>query len=632
MSSNKMTNQKKINIICAIDFGTSRTGASWMLSVDNVSRNQIGSTDLFKVQLDSQVTNFKTKTTVLFKKKPNNNNYYSNNGEEWKPIFFGKEAENKYLKIQKKEPNFEDNYQLFKNFKMKLYNNDKINPKIKSKTGKEWEFIKVLSGVFQFIYKKFEESCEKHNSTLHYRIDSIQWVLTVPAIWEEKAKVIMRRAFYDAGLIKTQDSGNLLFCYEPEVAALDFLHDQRNQINDFHNKKLLVIDAGGGTIDITLIKPKIKMNEIKEFEILMVPKGGDFGSTYIDQQFLKFFQNFLDLNDDQFDQFQNQCIRGFLVLLDRWEDIKTGIQISEMTKKDIQLIEIPKIIFKYLKKTFGIKDFERLTEKYNKKNKKSGLSKIEWDDDDDCLCIYGDRIKSFFEKPIKKLSLYLKQLRQQTDIFKKTQMVIFTGGLSNSNYFRKSIKNLLGKKSYQYFLSPYPDKSIIIGAVLYGFDPDIVTIRRSHFTYGVKTMPIFNPQIHDQNRKIVIRKINNQEIEHCKNVFNPYIFTEDKIQLSTPIIKRFRTVRNSNEFKLEILRSTIAKWHPNQKSYYLDSPGVKLIGSLTIIFPQDNVPLNEKKVEVSFYFATTEIKIFMKYLPNPEIQKQLTLNYFENNL
>ncbi|KAJ3433933.1 alpha kinase/elongation factor 2 kinase [Anaeramoeba flamelloides] len=185
---NYSNNNKKI--ICAIDFGTSRTGAAWMISIDNISRNQI----------------------------------------------------------------------------------------IQSYSGEEWSFTQVLSGVFKFIYQKFVESVEHSKINRRINKETVQCVLTVPVIWEDKSKEIMRRAFHQAGLISSKNSPNLLFCYEPEVAALDFFQDQRNQLNQFNNKILLVVDAGGGTIDITLMKPTIVKNEIKEFEILMIPKGGDFGS------------------------------------------------------------------------------------------------------------------------------------------------------------------------------------------------------------------------------------------------------------------------------------------------------------------------------------------------------------------
>ncbi|KAJ6254267.1 alpha kinase/elongation factor 2 kinase [Anaeramoeba flamelloides] len=456
-------------------------------------------------------------------------------------------------------------------------------------------------------------------------LNSIQWVLTVPAIWENQAKEIMRRAFHQAGLISSKNSLNLIFCYEPEAAAIDYFYDHTNK-TDFNNKNVLVVDAGGGTIDITLMKPTIVNNKIEEFEVLMIPKGGDFGSIYIDQEFQKFFQSFLNLNDNQFKELKNTCPKGFLKLLNQWSQIKMGIQIQEMTENDSHVIEIPRIMVKYLSKKLQIKDFEALNDQFNQRNRNSGLSEIEWDDDEGCLIIYGDRVKSFFKKPIQRLRNYLNNLKQTSEIFKQTQIVFFTGGFSNNDYFRKSVQKQLGNH-YQYILSPYPDKSILIGAVRFGFDPNIVSIRRSQFTYGIMHCPIFNEQIHEQNRKIIIKNGNNQEIEHCQNVFQPYIFKEDLIKLSDPKKAIFTPIKkNAKEMKINILR-TNKKWDPKKKSIYLDSQDVQIMGAVTIPIPESNLALNEQKLEISFHFATTEIKIFMKYLPDPTIKKQLTLNY-----
>ncbi|KAJ6244632.1 hsp70 family protein [Anaeramoeba flamelloides] len=509
---------------------------------------------------------------------------------------------------------------------MKLYQNNSLNPKIRSYSGEEWEFIKVLSGLFRFIYQKFVESVNIFNSKFQLDKDKIDWVLTVPAIWEDQAKEIMRIAFHQAGLISSKDSLNLIFCYEPEVAALDFFQDQRNNLDKLNNETLLVVDAGGGTIDITLMKATIKNNKIKEFEVLMVPKGGDFGSIYIDQEFIKFFQSFLNLNDNQFNQFKNECSRGFLKLLNMWEGIKIGTQIKNLTENDDHVIEIPNIVLRYLKKSFGIKDFEDLADEFNERNQNSVLSEIEWDDDEDQLIIAGDRIKSFFKEPIDKLKEYLNNLRQSSEILRQTDIVFFTGGLSNCDYFRKSVQKKLGK-NYQYFLSPFPDKSILIGAVYFGFDPNIVPTRRSQFTYGISVLPLFNPQIHDPNRKKKKKNSNNKTIERCQNVFGPIIFKGDTIKVSEPITQIYTPAyeyQNSLEFK--ILR-TNQKWDPNIRAIYSDSPGVKIMGSVTFNFPETILPRLKRKVEVSFHFATTEIKIFMKYLPDPRITNQLTLNY-----
>ncbi|KAJ3436210.1 alpha kinase/elongation factor 2 kinase [Anaeramoeba flamelloides] len=508
---------------------------------------------------------------------------------------------------------------------MKLYQNNSLNPKIRSYSGEEWEFIKVLSGLFRFIYKEFVKSVKNSNSRIRIDKNKIHWVLTVPAIWEDQAKEIMRRAFHQAEIISSKDSANLLFCYEPEAAALDFFHDQKIKLN-FNDKKLLVVDAGGGTIDITLMKSTIENNKIKEFEVLMVPKGGDFGSIYIDQQFMKFFQSFLNLNDNQFNHFKNECPKGILKILNIWEGIKIGIQEKEMTENNDQIIEIPSIVLKDLEKIFGIEDFGHLADQFNQRNRNSGLSEIEWDDDEDQLVIKGDRIKSFFEEPIDKLKKYLNNLKQKSEILKQTEIVFFTGGLSNCDYFRKSVQKILGN-NYQYNTAPYPDKSILLGAVYFGFDPNIVSMRRSQFTYGILASIRYNPRIHDPNRKETTKISNRQEIEIIKNVFHPFIFKGDKIKLSEPKIEIYTPVDDKHkEWDVKILR-TDKKWDPNYKAIYSDSQDVKIMGSAKIPIPKSNLSLDKQKMEVSFHFATTEFKIFMKYLPDPKIQKNLTLNY-----
>ena len=52
--------------------------------------------------------------------------------------------------------------------------------------------------------------------------DEIRWCLTIPAIWQDVDKQLMRRAAQQAGIIKDadRDAERLILALEPECAAL----------------------------------------------------------------------------------------------------------------------------------------------------------------------------------------------------------------------------------------------------------------------------------------------------------------------------------------------------------------------------------------------------------------------------
>ncbi|KAJ6234399.1 hsp70 family protein [Anaeramoeba flamelloides] len=572
---------------------------------------------MLKIILDPQAKgNYKTKTIILFQRK-------GVFGGKWEVIEFGITAEKKYLRLKNKT-----NYRLFKYFKMKLYTDNLANLTIQSVCGEKWEFTRVLSGLFEYIFLQLRESIKNYDNKLKIILESIQWVLTVPAIWNEQAKEIMRRSFYQAHLLIKKNSPNLLFCYEPEVAVLDFFQEKRNQLNEFKKKNILVIDAGGGTIDITLIEPVIENNKITEFKILMIPKGGDFGSTYIDQQFIEFFQSLLNFNENQFNLLKKNCAVGYINILNNWEKEKLSFKMDESTEEDEYYIGIPRSVVKYLNTNYTGMKMKNMIKQFNEKNPNSKFSKIGWDNEEDRLIINGDRIKHFFKTPINKFKEYLLNEKEKSTIFDLTDVVFFTGGLSYSDYFVNSMKKFLGSQ-YHYYVSAYSDKSILHGALLFGFDPTIVTERISPYTYGAKFMVQYKPNRDAKNRiKPVTR--NNQYMELVE-IFQPFVFIGEKIKLNDPIKNSCWPIQSDQKrIKTIVLRTNKEKWDTKITAVYPDSPNVTQISSFDIIIPSSQLPLIERKFETSFNFATTEFTINCKYLPNPTISEELILKYNEN--
>ena len=81
------------------------------------------------------------------------------------------------------------------------------------------------------------------------------------------------------------------------------------------------------------------------------------------------------------------------------------------------------------------------------------------------------------------------------------KMIVLVDGFSGCKIIQDNIKSF------------YPNHSVIVpedaelavlkGAVLFGHKPDYIAARIARYTYGVKTMKNFNPDIHEPGRCVV---------------------------------------------------------------------------------------------------------------------------------
>lgn len=149
-------------VIVGIDFGTS--GLSYAYSFNkNPNINTINQS-----HLPGQGLNKKVPSEIIF-----DNNYKD-------ILAFGYEC-NDYIM----EPEHNDNtqYNYFKDIKMNLYHK---KDKIKATNGNEADIDLVISRIFQKISELAISEIKEWKPSI--KKEDIKWVVTIPAIWEEKSK------------------------------------------------------------------------------------------------------------------------------------------------------------------------------------------------------------------------------------------------------------------------------------------------------------------------------------------------------------------------------------------------------------------------------------------------------------
>ena len=115
--------------------------------------------------------------------------------------------------------------------------------------------------------------------------------LTVPAIWPGYAKESMKRAARRAGILDMRDAGEteLILVQEPEAAALATLMERRAYPDMVDGETFMVVDCGGGTVDII----SYKVMSIEPFRVREVVAGAGklCGAFMIDDKFVDYMMH-----------------------------------------------------------------------------------------------------------------------------------------------------------------------------------------------------------------------------------------------------------------------------------------------------------------------------------------------------
>lgn len=193
-----------------------------------------------------------------------------------------------------------------------------------------------LMRVMTLVLAHFKEDILRHLSTVSevpQTVEDVTWALTIPAIYDDFAKRFMRVAAHKAGIIPTVDSSNLQLCLEPEAACLAISIKDAPHFSRV-GTKTLILDCGGGTIDITthevLSTSPLRLKEV------LPPTGGPWGSTCVDNEFMRWCQEFL--GDDEYARVRRTS--AFYNLLTQWEQGKTAFGDEDTERVRLNMVDI----------------------------------------------------------------------------------------------------------------------------------------------------------------------------------------------------------------------------------------------------------------------------------------------------
>ncbi|XP_052801885.1 heat shock 70 kDa protein 12A-like [Mya arenaria] len=585
MSSSSKTKKTVSNklVVAAIDVGTTFSGYAFSMNYDfneNPSKIHINCRWIGGGQL---ITN-KTPTVLLL-----------NPDRTFKA--FGYDAESQYAELAEQDAERDDGklfhkeHFYFRRFKMKLYKTKNLmrSTEIEDEQGRKMNAIKVFSICIKYLSDDVRKLIYQRDTDIK-RTD-IHWVITVPAIWNDSSKQFMREAAEKAGL----NGSRLTIALEPEAASLFCMHvpvdkmaitgksaDRRSsEIRTFpKGTKYMVVDAGGGTIDIT-VHEVIDDGHLKE----LVASGGAWGGTMVDKAFEDFIIKLFGIKS--YEEFKKNHVEDLVDLQREFELKKRSISVSKEGKETLRLpVTLYEIYTKLTKKSLrdAANDHKEFA---GKVTYTAGKLRIDL-----------DVVRSWFRESCEKTISHVRNLLKHP-ASAGTSTILMVGGFSESTMLQEQMKAAFGDT--RLIIPEYAGLAVLKGAVMFGHDPLTIASRIARCSYGISVYRDFNPSEHPQNKLVQFGSR-----KKCKDIFAIHVKKGQELVVG----QAQSTSRYSKLEEDQISLYFDIYTSPEEDPKFVDSAECTFLGKLEVEVPHEKS--RAIGVFVSMIFGGTELTVIAK--------------------
>lgn len=577
----KNARESKI-VIAAIDFGTTYSGYAYifrdeLVKAKNSSEKRNVIYKHWQSGSDAGICSRKTPTCLLLNPKGEFDS-------------FGYPAEGKYYNLTNDDAHH--GWKFFKRFKMILLNEKNLSKEtiIPDDQNNMFKAIDVFALSLKFIKKDLEKDLKKTGYDIEE--EEIQWVITIPAIWNPRSKQFMRMAAEKAGI-----NGNQMeFALEPEAAAVfvketkvakQRVSDDEHALVPFQvGTRFMVLDLGGGTIDIS-VKEVLPDRALKE---LHRASGNGQGGDSINLRFFKYFEEVFGTK--AMSTFKNEN-KHKAALYDLETEIELKKRNLDFDQRGNIKLNIPPILFDI---------FDECEEKDFREHIGT-LSGVSFKRDK--MFVNQEIVTEIFKPSVTSLVHLIHEIIAQEHV-KKISDIIMVGGYSQSRIISKTIKDLFEHKSVNVIIPNDPDLAVLQGAVMYRYWPEVVHTRRSPYTYGTRLLRLWLDG-DDESKKT--RRGKSKEV-FCGDHFEKFVSLNDEFETGqTATVKVYPLEAETTEMAIDVYTSD--KSDPR----YTTDNGCEKLGRL-VVQMSDTTKGLDRRVDVTMTMGSTEIVVQGRMMPD----------------
>ncbi|XP_065495453.1 heat shock 70 kDa protein 12A [Caloenas nicobarica] len=597
-------------VVVAIDFGTTSSGYAYSFTKEpeciHVMRRWEGG--------DPGVSNQKTPTTILLT-------------PERKFHSFGYAARDFYHDL---DPTESKHWLYFEKFKMKLHTTSNLSMEtdLTAANGKKVKALEIFAYALQFFKEQaLKELSDQGGSD--FENTEVRWVITVPAIWKQPAKQFMRQAAYKAGMASPENPEQLIIALEPEAASIYCRKLRLHQMIDLSSRapvngyspsdtigtgftqakelvrrnrqsrtflvenvigeiwseleegdRYIVVDSGGGTVDITVHQIRLPEGHLKE---LYKATGGPYGSLGVDYEFEKLLCKIF--GEDFIEQFKIKRPAAWVDLMIAFESRKRAAAPDRTNPLNITL---PFSFIDYYKKFRGHSVEHAL--------RKSNVDFVKWSSQG-MLRMSPDAMNALFKPTIDQIVQHLSDVFDKPEVT-NVKFLFLVGGFAESPLLQQAVQSAFGSRC-RVIIPQDVGLTILKGAVLFGLDPAVIKVRRSPLTYGVGVLNRFVEGKHPPEKLLI-----KDGTRWCTDVFDKFISADQSIALGETVTRSYTPAKPS---QLVIVINIYSSEQDNVS--FITESGVKKCGTLRLDLTGTDASVpNRREIKTLMQFGDTEIK------------------------
>ncbi|CAC5406609.1 unnamed protein product [Mytilus coruscus] len=502
------------------------------------------------------------------------------NDSEREFVAFGFDAEDQWTECL--YDGEQEDYYYFERFKMNLHNNKNITGSmmLEDITGtKRLTAFHVFKSSIQYLVNHLLNLLKTRGNIVQH--EEVQWVLTVPAIWTDRAKTFMRSCAEAAGIPKQ----NLILALEPEAASIfcQYLPTEKLKFSETgfamttEGTKYMVVDLGGGTSDMT-VHEKAANGQLKEKHRAM---GNDCGGTSIDKKFVSLFEEIV--GKTTMNSLKKESPLAYLDLVREFESVKRTV--VETSKKKVTMT-IPFVALDKMCQKVREKDLQYLleTSSYSKDIKLVH----------DKIRINVEFFKELFKPSIDGVTSLVKEIFRNKSLKDVTHLLL-VGGFSECQLIQDAVRQEFPQK--RVIIPEEAGLSVLKGAVLFGHKPNYIQSRVVPCSYGVKTNVPWHEQKYDRKHYKVM-----EGEERCDNIFSMIVAKDECVEAGMIVKKSFFTPYKHQD-KMDIMVYVSEETTPE----YVDDDRCTWLCTPTITF--SDTCEERRWVDVEFVLGNTEIDL-----------------------